>query len=384
MAWSIGSNDVANSMATAVGAKAITLKQALIIASVLNFTGAILVGAHVTNTIKNKIVDVSSMSQHSILLGFLAALLSAAFFVTLSTWKELPVSTTHAVIGGIAGFGLIQGGINAIQWKEIGMVVSSWVISPIIGGIISFIIFKLIAKSIFSSKEPIKSAKKLSPFFVGLTIFIITLSIFMKTRAGEFLNGDVKKILLLSLSAAIISSILGYFLIKKIKEKGKDYGIIEKIFKKLQVMTSCYVAFSHGANDVANAAAPVAVVLSLAWHHVDTIYILALGGFGIALGILTWGHKVIATVGSKITSLTNTRGFSIDFAVATVVLGASKFGLPISTSHTVVGAVIGVGLAKGLEAVDLGIVKKIIYAWLFTLPASMIVSILIYMGLSII
>lgn len=384
MAWSIGSNDVANSMATAVGAKAITLKQALIIASVLNFTGAILVGAHVTDTIKNKIVDVSSMSQHSILLGFLAALLSAAFFVTLSTWKELPVSTTHAVIGGIAGFGLIQGGMNAIQWKEIGMVVSSWVISPIVGGIISFIIFKLIAKSIFSSKEPIKSAKKLSPFFIGLTIFIITLSIFMKTRAGEFLNGDIKKILLLSISAAIISSIFGYFLIKKIKEKGKDYGIIEKIFKKLQVMTSCYVAFSHGANDVANAAAPVAVVLSLAWHHVDTIYILALGGFGIALGILTWGHKVIATVGSRITSLTNTRGFSIDFAVATVVLTASKFGLPISTSHTVVGAVIGVGLAKGLEAVDLGIVKKIIYAWLFTLPASMIVSILIYMGLSII
>ena len=384
MAWSIGSNDVANSMATAVGAKAITLKQALIIASVLNFTGAILVGAHVTDTIKNKIVDVSSMSQHSILLGFLAALLSAAFFVTLSTWKELPVSTTHAVIGGIAGFGLIQGGMNAIQWKEIGMVVSSWVISPIVGGIISFIIFKLIAKSIFSSKEPIKSAKKLSPFFIGLTIFIITLSIFMKTRAGEFLNGDIKKILLLSISAAIISSIFGYFLIKKIKEKGKDYGIIEKIFKKLQVMTSCYVAFSHGANDVANAAAPVAVVLSLAWHHVDTIYILALGGFGIALGILTWGHKVIATVGSRITSLTNTRGFSIDFAVATVVLTASKFGLPISTSHTVVGAVIGVGLAKGLEAVDLSIVKKIIYAWLFTLPASMIVSILIYMGLSII
>ncbi|MCD6171941.1 MAG: inorganic phosphate transporter [Thermoplasmata archaeon] len=384
MAWSIGSNDVANSMATAVGAKAITLKQALIIASILNFTGAILVGTHVTDTIKNRIVDVSSMSQHSILLGFLAALLSAAFFVTLSTWKELPVSTTHAVVGGIAGFGLIQGGMNAIQWKEIGMVVSSWVISPIVGGIISFIIFKLIAKSIFSSKEPIKSAKNLSPFFVGLTIFIITLSIFMKTRAGEFLNGDIKKILLVSLFAAVISSIIGYFLIKKVKEKGRDYGIIEKIFRKLQVMTSCYVAFSHGANDVANAAAPVAVVLSLAWHHVDTIYILALGGFGIALGILTWGHKVISTVGSKITSLTNTRGFSIDFAVATVVLTASKLGLPISTSHTVVGAVIGVGLARGLEAVDLSIVKKIIYAWLFTLPASMIVSILIYMGLSII
>lgn len=383
MAWSIGSNDVANSMSTAVGAKAITLRQALIIASILNFLGAVLVGKHVTDTIKNKIIDASLINNpNAILLGFLAALLSASIFVTFSTWKELPVSTTHAIVGGVTGFGLIEGGLNVIKWKTIEMVTASWIFSPIAGVLISFIIFKAIAKFVFSSDKPRRSAEKFGPIFVGLTIFIITLSIFTKTRVGSMINLGMIGYIALSLLSGFISSIPGYFLIKKIK--GKGHEIVEKIFKRLQVMTSCYVAFSHGANDVANAAAPVAVVISLAWHRVSDIYLLALGGFGIAIGILTWGYKVIRTVGSRITALTNTRGFSIDFSAATVVLTASKLGMPISTSHTVVGAVIGVGLARGLEAVDLGIVKKIIYSWLFTLPATMITSILIYMGLQII
>jgi len=382
MAWSIGSNDVANSMSTAVGAKAITLRQALVIASILNFLGAILVGKHVTDTIKNKIVDVASMNNHSILLGFLAALLSAAIFVTLSTWKELPVSTTHAIVGGVAGFGLIEGGFHAVEWNTIGMVALSWILSPIAGLIISFLLFKLISKFVFSSSNPKKSAQRFGPIFVALTIFIILLSIFMKTRAGTIIKGGIAEYVGISLLTSILAAIPSYFLIKKIK--GKGYEIVENIFRRLQVMTSCYVAFSHGANDVANAAAPVAVVLTIAWHHVSDFYLLALGGFGIALGIITWGYKVIRTVGSRITSLTNTRGFSIDFGAATVVLMASKLGMPISTSHTVVGAVIGVGLARGLEAIDLSVVKKIVYSWILTLPAAMVISILIYMGLRII
>ncbi|KAA0002200.1 MAG: inorganic phosphate transporter [Thermoplasmata archaeon] len=383
MAWSIGSNDVANSMSTAVGAKAINLRQALIIASILNFLGAILVGKHVTDTIKNKIIDSSVISNpDAILLGFLAALLSAALFVTLSTWKELPVSTTHAIVGGVAGFGLIEGGMHAIKWKTIEMVTLSWILSPIAGMIIAFLVFKLIAKFVFSSEDPHRNAEIFGPFFVGLTIFIIILSIFMKTRVGAYVEGGIIEYIAFSFIAGIIASIPSYFLIKKIK--GKGYEIVEKIFKRLQIVTSCYVAFSHGANDVANAAAPVAVVIALAWHRVSDFYLLALGGLGIAIGIITWGHKVIRTVGSRITSLTNTRGFSIDFGAATVVLTASKLGMPISTSHTVVGAVIGVGLARGLEAIDLSVVKKIVYSWIFTLPATMVTSILIYMGLQII
>jgi len=388
MAWSIGANDVANSMSTAVGAKAITLRQALIIASVLNFLGAVLVGKHVTDTIKGGIVKAYDaggnliMDEYLVALGFLSALLAAGIFVTIATWKELPVSTTHGVIGGVIGFGLIQGGLSFVKWGTVGQIASSWVLSPIVGGIMAFIMFKIIAYFVLAKKEPVKSAKKVGPLFIGLTIFIIFLSIFMKTRVGELLEYDLKEYILLSLLIAFIASIFGFLLLRKVA--GRGYDIVEGLFRRLQVMTSCYVAFSHGANDVANAIAPVAVVLVIALQmNIDPMYLLALGGMGIAIGIVTWGYKVIRTVGGKITALTNTRGFAIDFSAATVVLVASKLGMPISTTHTVVGAVIGVGLARGLDAVDLSIIKKIVYSWLLTLPATAILSILIYRGLTI-
>lgn len=383
MAWSIGANDVANSMSTAVGAKAITLRQALVIASVLNFLGAVLVGKHVTDTIKGKIVDLSLMSQHDAMLGFLAALLSASIFVTLSTWKELPVSTTHAIVGGVAGFGLAEGGIQAVKWATLGKVAASWVISPLAGGAIAFLMFMVIRRYIFDAKDPVAIAKKLSPLLIALTFFIILMSIFTKTRAGELLGYSMKEYILLSVVISTILGGIGYLFMRKRKKRGRVYDVVEGLFRRLQIMTSCYVAFSHGANDVANAVGPVAVIIAFAWKEVDTAYLLAFGGIGLAIGITTWGYKVIRTVGSRITILTNTRGFSVDFAAATVVLVASKLGLPISTSHTVVGSVIGVGLARGLDAVDLEVVKNIIYSWLLTLPATAITSILIYMGLRI-
>ncbi len=382
MAWNIGSNDVANSMSTAVGAKAISLKQALIIASVLNFLGAVLVGKHVTDTVKGKIVDISSMPQHNIMIGFLAALLSASIFVTFSTWKELPVSTTHAVVGGVAGFGIIQGGIQAIRWDTITKVVTSWILSPLAGALLAFLMFGIIRIFIFAKKEPVKYASKLSPFFVALTIFIILISIFTKTRAGEIIGYELREYVLISILIAFVAGIISYFFAKKFVDK--SYETVERMFRRLQIITSCYVAFSHGANDVANAVAPVAVVIAMAWKEVDAIYLLAFGGIGIALGILTWGYKVIRTVGGRITDLTNTRGFSVDFAAATVVLLASKLGMPISTTHVVVGAVVGVGLARGLAAIDLNVIKRIIFSWLLTLPATIITSILIYIGLTII
>jgi len=358
MAWNIGANDVANSMSTAVGSKAITLRQALIIASILNFLGAVLVGKHVTDTIQNKIVDVAIIADHDLMLGFMAALLSAGIFVTLSTWKELPVSTTHAVIGGIIGFGFIEGGMGMVKWGTVENIAASWVISPIAGGILAFIMFKIIAATIFSSREPGRMAKNTGPIFITLTLFIIMLSVFMKTRLGAMMgNFTIMEFVAISLAIASLGGVVGFFLLKKVR--GKGYDLVENLFRRLQVMTSCYIAFSHGANDVANAVAPVVVVLVLAWKQIDAMYLLAIGGMGIAVGILTWGYKVIKTVGGKITALTNTRGFSIDFSAATVVLVASKLGLPISTTHTVVGAVIGVGLARGLDAVDLSVIKNI-------------------------
>ena len=383
MAWNIGANDVANSMSTAVGAKAITLRQAIVIASILNVVGAILVGNHVTDTIKDKIIDMSMVTEHEAVLGFLAALLAASLFVMLATWRELPVSTTHAIIGGVTGFGLIGGGVEAVNWVTLRNVAASWVLSPFAGAALAFIMFRLIRKIIFDAKDPIASAKKLSPFFIGLTIFIVLMSVFSKTRAGEILGYTIYEYVIISLVLASLVGLVGSYHTRRISinREGKTYDIVEGLFRRLQVITSCYVAFSHGANDVANAMGPLAVILAFGWKEIDTVYLLGLGGIGLTVGITTWGYKVIKTVGGRITDLTNTRGFSVEFAAASVVLTASKLGLPVSTSHAVVGSVIGVGLARGLDAVDLNIIKKIVYSWLLTLPATVMGSILIYRGL---
>lgn len=386
MAWSIGSNDVANSMATAVGAKAITFKQAVLIAGVLNFIGAVFVGSHVTDTVRKGIVDVTGIDAHVLLLGFIASLLAAAIWVTLSTWKEMPISTTHSVVGALVGFGLIAGGTSSVTWGKVGSVVASWVLSPIVGCILAFLIFKIIVKTIFAREHPVEAAKIVGPIIFGFTALLIVSSLFLKTPLSIKYNINETTGILIAVVSAIIVMIIGIIAFRKIKEKGpEDYATVEGIFRKLQIGTSCYVAFSHGANDVANAIGPVASIIPLAQgatigSQVEVPYwLLALGGTGIAVGCITWGRRVMRTVGHRITSLTNTRGFSVDFGAATTVLVASKLGLPISTSHTVVGAVIGVGLARGLEAVDLGVIKKIIVSWLLTLPIAAGTSIAIFL-----
>ena len=393
MAWSIGSNDVANSMATAVGAKAITFKQAVLIAGVLNFIGAVFVGGHVTDTVRKGIVDVQStgIDNHVLLIGFIASLLAAAFWVTLSTWKEMPISTTHSIIGSLIGFGLIAGGFETIIWGKVGSVVASWLVSPVCGCVLSFLVFKIIVRTIFSKEYPVESAKIVGPIIFGFTAFLIVTSLFFKTSLCDNYGISDTDGILIAVGTAIFVAIIGILLLRNIKAKGpEDYFTVERIFRKLQVGTSCYVAFAHGANDVANAIGPVASIIPLAQGisigaqvEVPT-WLLALGGIGIGVGCLTWGKRVMKTVGSRITSLTNTRGFSVDFGAATTVLVASKLGLPISTSHTVVGAVIGVGLARGLEAIDLSIIRKIIISWLLTLPIAAGTSILIFLGLSVI
>ena len=384
MAWSIGSNDVANSMATAVGAKAITFRQAVLIAGVLNLVGAVFVGGHVTDTVRKGIVDAAAFSdyvgnplQNPILLGFIASLLAAAIFVTLSTWKEMPISTTHSIIGALMGFGLIAGGTQVVMWDKVVSVIASWVLSPVCGCILAFFIFKIIVKTIFNKERPVQSAKIVGPIIFGFTALIIVCSLFLKTPLSINYGISDFQGLMLAGFAAIIVAILGIIFLRKIQEKGpEDYKTVEGIFRKLQIGTSCYVAFAHGANDVANAIGPVASIVVLAQglpisSQVTVPYwLLGLGGIGIGVGCMTWGRRVMRTVGSRITSLTNTRGFSVDFGAATTVLVASKMGLPISTSHTVVGAVIGVGLARGLEAVDLSVIKKIIISWLLTVPVA--------------
>jgi len=391
MAWSIGANDVANSMATAVGAKAITFKQAVTIAGVLSFVGAVFVGPHVAETIKGKIVNVGIISPNILLLGFVSSLLAAAIWVTVSTWKEMPISTTHSIIGALMGFGIIAGGMSSVNWGKVGSVAASWVLSPIAGCILAFLVFKIIVKLIFSKDDPVKSAKIIGPIIIGFTAFLITASLLLKTSLSKRFDISNSEGIIIAAIVSFIVGALGIVLLRKIKaKKVEDYSTVEGIFRKLQIITSCYVAFSHGANDVANAIGPVAGIIPLASTGEMSatadipIALLALGGIGIAVGCMTWGRKVMRTVGGKITSLTNTRGFSVDFGAATTVLIASKLGLPISTSHTVVGAVIGVGLARGLEAVDLSIIKKIIVSWLLTLPIAAGTSITIFLCLRVI
>ena len=384
MAWNIGANDVANGMASAVGAKAITLRQAVYIAGILDFVGAAFIGSHVTSAIRNNIVDPSVLNDpHTVALGLLAALLAASFWVFFATWKQLPVSTTHSVVGAMIGFGLITGGVAVIQWAKVLLIALSWIISPFIASLIAYLMFRFIRNRILSRPDMFVKALRWSPIFVGLTFFVIVLSLLLKTPLGSSLGIGLGTGTLVSLVIAIALGGLGRFFIQKTILKRGEEGV-EQIFRRLQILTACYVALAHGANDVANAMGPLAGIYIIYVTHAVSpevpvpFFLLAFGGLGIALGVVTWGHRVIETVGMKITHLTNTRGFSVDFATATCVLVASKLGLPVSTTHAAVGAVVGVGLARGMDAVDFRVVGKICVYWVVALPVAALTCMIFY------
>jgi len=384
MAWNIGANDVANSMASAVGAKAITIRQALFIAGILNIVGAVFLGAHVTDTIRKGIVSTEIMSDpQMIIIGAFSALLAAALWVSFATWQSLPVSTTHSIVGAMIGFGIMAGGFSAINWGSMTAVVMSWIISPVFSLVISYLMFKIIVRLILSKEDSFASAIRLSPFFIGIAFFVVILSFLFKTPLGSRLALGTSTAIILSV---IISAIMGFAGTKilNVYVKDVDSNGVEEIFRRIQIGTSCYVALAQGANDVANAIGPLAVVYFLV--HTGNVgesvavpvFLLLFGGVGIACGIYMAGERVMDTMGTKITTLSNTRGFSVDFAAATTVLIASKMGLPVSTTHAAVGGVIGVGLARGIEAVNFGIIVKIMIYWVLTVPASALTSIVIY------
>jgi PiT family inorganic phosphate transporter len=320
---------------------------------------------------------------NTVALGLLAALLAASFWVFFATWRQLPVSTTHSVVGAMIGFGLITGGISVIRWSKVLLIVLSWIISPFFASLLAFLMFRFIRNRILSRPDMFVKALRWSPFFVGLTFFIILLSFLLKTPLGSGLGIGFGTGTLMSLGIAIVVGGIGQRVIKKTIFRRGEEGV-EEIFRRLQVLTSCYVALAHGANDVANAMGPLAgIYIIYVTHGVSPevpvpFFLLALGGFGIALGVVTWGHRVIETVGTKITTLTNTRGFAVDFGTATCVLIASKFGMPVSTTHAAVGAVVGVGLAGGVDAVDFRVVGKICLYWVITLPVAALTCMFFY------
>ena len=389
MSWNIGANDVANSMASAVGAKAITIRQAIFIAGILNCVGATFIGAHVTNTIRKGIVSTEVLSDpHLALIGAFSALLAAALWVSFATWKSLPVSTTHSIVGAMIGFGIMAGGFAVINWGKLGAVIASWIISPVFSLIIAWSMFNIIVKFVLRRRDAFRWALMLSPVFIGLTVFVVVLSFLFKTPLGKTLSLGTPVAILTGMIIALLFGLVGRLLLTRFVPN--DESGTEEIFRKIQIGTSCYVALAQGANDVANAIGPLAVIYFLVKTGTVgvqvpvPVYLLLFGGVGIACGIGMAGHRVMDTIGNKITTLTNTRGFAVDFAAATTVLIASKLGLPVSTTHAAVGGVMGVGLARGIEAVNFGILYKIVLYWILTVPAAALTSMMVFKLLELI
>jgi PiT family inorganic phosphate transporter len=394
MAWNIGANDVANAMGTSVGSHAITMKQAVLLAAVFEFAGAFLVGGHVTETVRKGIVstEIFQSSPEIFVLGMLSALIAAGVWLNLATYLGLPVSTTHSIIGSIVGFGLLVGGVSAIHWGKLLSVVMSWVISPLCGGLIGWATFTFIKRTVLTSWNPVRAARKIVPILIFPVATILVLSMLYKGLKNLKLDVPFNQALVIALLVGVLAHfamklILAHKL-KDIPRKRSDAFVqVEKIFAYLQIGTACYVAFAHGANDVANAIGPFAAIVSvfksgdLAMKVPIPLWVLALGGAGIVVGLGTWGYKVIETIGKKITSMTPSRGFSAEFATATTVLVCSKLGLPVSTSHTLVGSVIGVGLARGMAALNLGVIRSIVNSWIITIPAAGVLTILIFLVL---
>ena len=392
MAWGIGANDVANAMGTSVGSGALTFKQAVIIAAVFECAGAVLAGGEVTKTIRKGIVDVSSLGSTPELLvyGMLASLLAAGIWLLVATRMGWPVSTTHSIVGAIVGFGAVGIGMEAVQWAKVGTIAMSWVTSPLMAGAIAFALFRSIQRLIIDTDEPLEKAKKYVPYYIFLVGFIMAMVTLLKGLKHVGIKFPFEQNLIYAAIIGIIVALIGTFMIKRLtftkkEDKKFHYANMEKIFGVLMIFTAIAMAFAHGSNDVANAIGPVAAVYGIVSSageivakSATPVWILMLGGVGIVLGLATYGHKVIATVGSGISELTPSRGFAATLAAATTVVVASGTGLPISTTHTLVGAVIGVGLARGIGALNIGVIQTIFLSWIITLPAGAILSILFF------
>lgn len=384
MTWGIGANDVANAMGTSVGSGAITAMQAIIIAAIFEFAGAILAGGHVTATIRKGIVDPAPIADRPEILvfGMLAALLAAAIWLMIASGRGWPVSTTHSIVGAIVGFAMVGIGLDAVRWEMIASITASWVVSPILGGLIAFLLMLSIRRVILNTSHPFESAKRLAPVYVFLVGFIISLVTMFKGLKHLRLELSVGMSFVVATIFGLVVAGIGWALIRRVKmeasaDRDFHFASVEKVFTPMMIITACAMAFAHGSNDVANGIGPMAAVISIvqsggevAQEAALPLWVLALGGIGIVVGLGTMGYRVMRTIGSKITELTPSRGYCATLAAAATVVLASRTGLPVSTTHIAVGAVIGVGVARGVGAIDLRVIGGIVVSWLVTLPLS--------------
>ncbi len=448
-AWNIGANDVANAMGTSVGSGALTLRQAVMLAAIFEFTGALFFGSHVSDTIQSGLINSSVFTENPLILvyGMLAALTGTGIWLQIASYFGWPVSTTHSIVGGIIGFGAIVGGVDAVYWDNISFIFASWIVSPILGGLVAYFIFSILRKQIFYTSEPVQNAKKYTPVLVFIFMIILSVMIMFHGLDHVSIQFTFLQTLAIGFGVACFSSMLSYLWVRGIEvptgskdaqnlynpevivalEKAKkhlisaqnssngshryqltllndeidhlssaykqhedpeltsrEYAIVERIFGRLQIITACCMAFAHGANDVANAIGPLSAAISvlqtgfISASATIPVWQLGLGGVGVVAGLATWGWRVIETIGRKITELTPTRGFAAEFGAATTVVLASRLGLPISTTHTLVGAVVGVGLARGIEALDLRTTRDIVISWIVTIPIGAAITIAIF------
>ncbi|CCB88181.1 inorganic phosphate transporter [Simkania negevensis] len=449
MAWNIGANDVSNAMGTSVGSGALTLFKAVIIAGILEFCGAFFLGGNVSKTMQQGLVnpDFFSADPRILLFGMLSALISTALWLQVASYFGWPVSTTHAIVGALLGFGALIGGVHAVHWNEVGRIAASWAISPALSALFAFLIFSVLQRQVLFAMHPIQASRRLIPLLTFIVMIVFTLSVLMNGLGTFHLNLTLIQTLLIAIAVGVLGALISMLFLKlssapkqqlemaspnlsqqvfslnkalrhlrrvqltskgdarenitrlvrdiekhtegvrqqtKFYGKGTDFQIVEKMFASLQILSACYVAFAHGANDVANAIGPVAAAIDilrhgqLSLHSAIPPWLLAMGGAGIVVGLATWGWRVMETIGSKITELTPTRGFSAEFGAAITILLASKLGLPISTTHCIVGAVLGVGLARGISALNLRVLRDIVLSWVITIPSSAIVCILLF------
>ncbi|NUQ43887.1 MAG: inorganic phosphate transporter [Calditrichaceae bacterium] len=449
MAWSIGANDVANAMGTSVGSGALTIKQAVIIAAILEFAGAFFVGSHVSETIRNGIIspELFRGSEIDLVFGMMGALLAAAIWLQVASYFGWPVSTTHSIVGSVLGFGVMYGGLRAAKWIMVAEIVASWIISPVMSGVIAFFLFSLLRRWIYASHDAVGAAKRVTPYLVFLVFVVLTLAMVFKGLQNLNLDLGFDDALLVATQIGIVASLISYGLVKRIRpteikerevlnqpdsvgkgikrilrqlnkisreargeikdqlstlaqhlriiddevergimvERGSsEYATVQRIFVYLQILSAAFIAFAHGANDVANAVGPLAAIITVlktgqtSMQAPVPLWVLVLGGVGVVAGLATWGWRVILTIGKKITELTPTRGFVATFSAAVTIVFASKLGIPISTTHTLVGGVLGVGLARGISALNLRVITEIAISWLVTIPAGAIGAILIY------
>lgn len=396
MAWGIGANDVANAMGTSVGSRALTLKQAILVAAVFEFTGAYLAGGEVTSTIRKGIIDpeVLKGSPELLIYGMLAALLAAATWLAIASRRGWPVSTTHSIVGAIVGFAAVGISVDAVAWGKVGTIAASWVVSPLLAGSIAFALFMSVKHLVLDHEDTFNRAVRYIPlymFLVGFMISMVTLLKGLKHIGVDIDFGMGSKFT----NAMVVSSfigagvaVLGSILLRTVKKTAGDINSIEnveRVFGILMIFTACAMAFAHGSNDVANAVGPIAAVVStvqsggvIGAKSAMPWWVLAIGAVGIVIGLATYGWRVMQTIGRKITELTPSRGFAAELAAASTVVLASATGLPISTTHTLVGAVLGVGLARGVEALHLPTVGAIVTSWVVTLPAGAGLSVLFF------